>query len=82
MPDACELGHAVMKAGSIVFVGGKTRHGGGTNISGEARRAIATSFVLGWLRTQEILRSSKLGSGHNGPGSCWAMTFTHITMKR
>ena len=51
--DACELGHAVMKAGSIVFVGGKTRHGGGTNISGEARRAIGTSFVLGWLRTQE-----------------------------
>jgi ectoine hydroxylase-related dioxygenase (phytanoyl-CoA dioxygenase family) len=51
--DACELGHAVMKAGSIVFVGGKTRHGGGTNISGEARRAIGTSFVLGWLRTQQ-----------------------------
>jgi ectoine hydroxylase-related dioxygenase (phytanoyl-CoA dioxygenase family) len=42
-----------MKAGSIVFVGGKARHGCGTNISGEARRAIATSFVLGWLRTQE-----------------------------
>ena len=53
MPDASELGHAVMKAGSIVFVGGKTRHGCGTNIS-VARRAIATSFVLGWLRTQEI----------------------------
>ena len=51
--DACELGHAVMKAGSIVFVGAKTRHGGGTNMSGEARRAIGTSFVLGWLRTQE-----------------------------
>ena len=47
VPDASELGHAVMKAGSIVFVGGKTRHGGGTNISGEARRAIVTSFVPG-----------------------------------
>ena len=53
VPDASEIAHAVMKAGSIVFVGGKTLHGGGTNISGEARRAIVTSFVLGWLRTQE-----------------------------
>ena len=53
VPDPHEIAHAVMKAGSIVFVGGKTLHGGGTNVSGEARRAIVTSFVLGWLRTQE-----------------------------
>ncbi|MGI9284488.1 MAG: phytanoyl-CoA dioxygenase family protein [Pseudomonadales bacterium] len=50
-PD--EVAQAVMRAGSIVFVGGKTLHGGGTNTSGERRRAIVTSYVLGWLRTQE-----------------------------
>ena len=50
-PD--EIAQATMRAGSIVFVGGKTLHGGGTNTSGGARRAIVTSFVLGWLRTQE-----------------------------
>ena len=48
-----EIARAVMSAGSIVFVGGKTLHGGGTNTSGTVRRAIVTSFVLGWLRTQE-----------------------------
>ncbi|MEM7282025.1 MAG: phytanoyl-CoA dioxygenase family protein [Pseudomonadota bacterium] len=48
-----EIAHAVMKAGSAVLVGGKTLHGGGTNTSGDRRRAIATSYVLGWLRSQE-----------------------------
>ena len=52
-PRPDEIARAVMTAGSIVFVGGKTIHGGGSNTSGEARRAIVTSFVLGWLRTQE-----------------------------
>ena len=52
-PRPDEIARAVMTAGSIVFVGGKTIHGGGINTSGEARRAIVTSFVLGWLRTQE-----------------------------
>ncbi len=50
-PD--EIAQAVMRAGSIVFVGGKTLHGGGANTSGERRRAIVASYVLGWLRTQE-----------------------------
>lgn len=53
IPRQDEIARAVMTPGSIVFVGGKTIHGGGTNTSGEARRAIVTSFVLGWLRTQE-----------------------------
>ena len=53
IPRPDEIARAVMTAGSIVFVGGKTIHGGGSNTSGEARRAIVTSFVLGWLRTQE-----------------------------
>ena len=52
-PAPGEIANAEMSAGSIVFIGGKTIHGGGTNTSGEARRAIVTSFVLGWLRTQE-----------------------------
>lgn len=53
IPRPDEIAPAAMTAGSIVFVGGKTIHGGGSNTSGEARRAIVTSFVLGWLRTQE-----------------------------
>ncbi|MGI9265662.1 MAG: phytanoyl-CoA dioxygenase family protein [Gammaproteobacteria bacterium] len=48
-----EIARAVMKAGSVVLISGKTLHGGGTNTSGERRRAIVTSYVLGWLRTQE-----------------------------
>lgn len=52
-PSADEVTQAVMRAGSIVFVSGKTLHGGGTNTSGARRRAIVTSYVLGWLRTQE-----------------------------
>jgi ectoine hydroxylase-related dioxygenase (phytanoyl-CoA dioxygenase family) len=42
-----------MKAGSAVFIPGKTLHGGGTNTDGSRRRAIVASYVLGWLRTQE-----------------------------
>ena len=52
-PTPGEIASAEMGAGSIVFIGGKTIHGGGTNTTGVARRAIVTSFVLGWLRTQE-----------------------------
>ncbi len=52
-PRLEEIAHATMRAGSAVFVSGKTLHGGGTNTSGARRRAIVTSYVLGWLRTQE-----------------------------
>ena len=53
IPKPEEVGQAIMKAGSAVFVGGKTLHGGGANTSGDRRRAIATSYVMGWLRSQE-----------------------------
>ena len=48
-----EITQATMKAGSAVFIPGKTLHGGGTNTDGTKRRAIVASYVLGWLRTQE-----------------------------
>ena len=48
-----EITQAVMKAGSAVFIPGKTLHGGGNNTDGIKRRAIVASYVLGWLRTQE-----------------------------
>ena len=48
-----EITQAVMPAGSAVFIPGHTLHGGGANTDGEIRRAIAASYVLGWLRTQE-----------------------------
>lgn len=48
-----EIAQANMRAGSAVFVAGKTLHGGGANTSGTRRRAIVASYVLGWLRTQE-----------------------------
>ena len=50
-PD--EIALATMRAGSAVFIPGKTLHGGGTNTDGSSRRAIVASYVLGWLRTQE-----------------------------
>lgn len=52
-PEEDEIAQAVMSPGSAVFIPGKTAHAGGTNTSGEKRRAIVASFVLGWLRTQE-----------------------------
>lgn len=48
-----EITQAVMSAGSAVFIPGHTLHGGGSNSDGSIRRAIAVSYVLGWLRTQE-----------------------------
>lgn len=52
-PKQNEITQAVMKAGSAVFIPGKTLHGGGNNTDGIKRRAIVASYVLGWLRTQE-----------------------------
>lgn len=52
-PEEHEITQAVMSAGSAVLIPGKTLHGGGTNTSGEKRRALVASYVLGWLRTQE-----------------------------
>lgn len=48
-----EVARATMGAGSIVLVPGKTLHAGGANTDGSIRRAIVTSYALGWLRTYE-----------------------------
>ena len=53
VPREDEIARAVMKAGSAVFIPGKTIHGGGANTSGAIRRSIVVSYVLGWLKTQE-----------------------------
>ena len=50
-PD--EVAQAAMRAGSAVFIPGKTVHGGGANTDGTVRRSIVASYVLGWLRSQE-----------------------------
>lgn len=52
-PKTDEIAQAVMRAGSAAFVRGDTLHAGGTNTSGDPRRAISTSYVLGWLRPVE-----------------------------
>jgi ectoine hydroxylase-related dioxygenase (phytanoyl-CoA dioxygenase family) len=48
-----EITQASMSAGSAVFIPEHTLHGGGENRDRSIRRAIAVSYVLGWLRTQE-----------------------------
>jgi ectoine hydroxylase-related dioxygenase (phytanoyl-CoA dioxygenase family) len=48
-----DIARATMRAGSLVLVPGKTLHGGGANTDGSVRRAIVTSYALGWLRTYE-----------------------------
>lgn len=53
VPQQDEICQAVMSAGSAVFIPGKTLHGGGASTTDNARRAIVTSYVLGWLKTQE-----------------------------
>ena len=40
-----------MRAGSIVLISGKTLHGAGANTDDSLRRAIVSSYALGWLRT-------------------------------
>ena len=48
-----EIATATMKAGSAVFIPGRTLHGGGANAAGGKRRAIVASYLLGFLRAQE-----------------------------
>ena len=48
-----EVARATMRARSIVLVPGKTLHAGGANTGQSARRAIVTSYALGWLKTYE-----------------------------
>ena len=44
---------AVMPQGSVVLYLGSTLHGGGTNLSNAARRAVVNTYCLGWLRQEE-----------------------------
>ena len=44
-----------MKAGSAVFIPGKTLHGGGNNTDGIKRRAIVASYVLGGVGNLPLL---------------------------
>ncbi len=48
-----EIARVTMRAGSIVLIPGKTLHGAGANTDGSLRRAIVSSYALGWLRTYE-----------------------------
>jgi Phytanoyl-CoA dioxygenase (PhyH) len=53
-PEEHEVVAAEMKAGSAIFYGGKTLHGGGPNqTQDQMRRALFLGFSLGWLRTKE-----------------------------
>ena len=81
-----EIARATMKAGSAVFIPGKTLHGGGTNTDGVARRAIVASYLLGFLRAQETLtciRASKWRKpGRQKYERLWATTCMLITMAK
>ena len=53
-PEPEEIADAEMPAGSAVIYLGSTIHGAGTNATaGEWRLGLHTSYVLGWLRTEE-----------------------------
>ena len=53
-PEEHELAVAEMPAGGAVIYLGSTFHAGGTNTTdAEWRRGFHTSFVVGWLRTEE-----------------------------
>ena len=53
-PEPDEILDAEMPAGSAVIYLGSTLHGAGTNTTAaEWRLGLHTSFVLGWLRTEE-----------------------------
>ena len=42
-----------MPAGSTIIYTHNLIHGGGANVTGEPRTAVAINFTLGWLRQQE-----------------------------
>ena len=53
-PEADEIAHAEMAAGSAVIYLGSTIHAGGANTTEDVwRRGGHLSFCLGWLRTEE-----------------------------
>ena len=52
-PEPAEIAQAVMPAGSAVVYLGTLIHGAGANRSGEWRRGLHLSYLVGWLRTEE-----------------------------
>jgi ectoine hydroxylase-related dioxygenase (phytanoyl-CoA dioxygenase family) len=48
-----EVGHAEMKAGSVLVYSGSVIHGGGENRTGADRVGINITYCLGWLRQEE-----------------------------
>ena len=53
-PEAHEIAHAVMPAGSAAIYLGSTIHGAGANATqSEWRPGLHISYTLGWLRTEE-----------------------------
>lgn len=52
-PSMEEIAVAEMPIGSAVVYTGGVVHGGGSNITDVARRAVHLSYCLGWLRTEE-----------------------------
>jgi ectoine hydroxylase-related dioxygenase (phytanoyl-CoA dioxygenase family) len=59
-PDFTELGKpedtipALLKAGDVLLIDGKVAHGGGENKTTDVyRRAMAWSFTIGWLQSEE-----------------------------
>ncbi|MFT5697138.1 MAG: ectoine hydroxylase-related dioxygenase (phytanoyl-CoA dioxygenase family) [Myxococcota bacterium] len=53
-PEPSDAVPAAMKAGSAVIYLGNTFHGGGANVTSDARRrGMHVSYCAGWLRTEE-----------------------------
>lgn len=52
-PKPDEIMNAEMPAGSVLLYRASLLHGGGANVSDEARTGLAISYCLGWLRQSE-----------------------------
>ena len=52
-PTPDEICYAEMPAGSVLLYQASLLHGGGENITAEARTGLAISYCLGWLRQSE-----------------------------
>ena len=51
--EAHEIGHAEMRAGSVLIYSGSVIHGGGENRTDADRVGINITYCLGWLRQEE-----------------------------